>query len=149
MSKYLSILFSCFIFSVCFAQQKGASLLLPSLAPAQIKTNTLFLTWTSSESKFAIYTGTSRTTLTNRQVIGVNKYPLTNNINYGVAAINMAGIESTLAYWPSNRVFELWLRGYGTNLNQFTNVAKLATCTNIPPGQMYFWGVADITTRWE
>lgn len=132
------------------AQQKGAALLIPSVAPSTVAINkSRYLVWTNKESQSVVYTGASRQTLSNRQVISANQTLYTNGVHYGVAAINMAGVESTLAYWPSNRVAEYWLRGYGTNLNQFTNIVKLATFTNNPPGQMYFWGVADITTRWE
>jgi Leucine-rich repeat (LRR) protein len=130
---------------------RGAALLLPTLAPAGLATNkTSYLTWTSSEAQFAVYTGSSRATLTNRQVISENRTRLTNGVHYGIAALNTVGIESTLAFWPSNRIGELWLRGSGTNLNQFTNVTRLAgPFTNAPPGLMRFWGVADVTVGWQ
>jgi hypothetical protein len=141
----------CLGMSVVQAQVKGSALLIPAIAPTSLATNkTQYLTWTSSEARFAVYTGTNRVSLGNRQVISENKTRLTNGVHYGIAAINVGNIESTLAYWPSNRIAEIWLRGYGANLNQFTNVTRLVgPFTNAPPGQMQFWGVADITIGWQ
>lgn len=80
--------------------------------------------------------------------ISTNRFPITNGWAYKVTAI-VDGMESVPALWPSNRVAELWLRGHGTNMTQGTNIVRLVKFTNAPPGNMQFWGVANVTTGWE
>jgi hypothetical protein len=92
--------------------------------------------------------GGARYSWTNSASVITNKFNVTNGVCYCVTAI-VNGIESIPALWPSNRIGELWLTGMGTNFTVSTNIQKLCRFTNEPPGQMRFWGVANITTGWE
>jgi hypothetical protein len=92
--------------------------------------------------------GGARYSWTNSTAVSTNRFNVTNGVCYCVTAI-VNGIESTPALWPSNRIGELWLTGMGTNFTGGTNIQKLCSFTNQPPGQMRFWGVANITTGWE
>lgn len=65
----------------------------------------------------------------------------------GMAAAFQLGRAEYLA--QVNRIGEIWLRGMGTNFTGGTNIQKLCSYTNQPPGNMQFWGVANITTGWE
>jgi len=79
-----------------------------------------------------------------------NAFPWTNGWHYRVTAM-VAGVESTPALWPSNRIGgDIWLVGYATNMTQPTNIVKLISYKgNNPPGNMRMWGVVDLTTGWE
>ncbi|MGC3961321.1 MAG: hypothetical protein QM813_26360 [Verrucomicrobiota bacterium] len=135
--------------SPAFAQSKGAALLIPTLPVGAVMTNKqAMLTWESNAYQFAVRTGTNRSSVGNRQVVATNAVPFERGLVYDVRALNAAGIEGAPAYYPSNRVGSYWLRGYGANLAQGTNIARLVTFTNIPPGNMQFWGIADVTEGW-
>jgi hypothetical protein len=92
--------------------------------------------------------GGARYSWTNSASVSTNQFNVTNGTHYAVYAM-LGGIESIPALWPSNRIGELWLTGMGTNFTGGTNIQKLCRFTNQPPGQMRFWGVANITTGWE
>ncbi len=131
--------------------QQSAAVLAP-IAPGTVTNNrtlTLVWDWPAEAVSFAVYTGPSRTQLTNRSVVTTNRIALDRAVTYGVASLSAQGIESTLAYWPSNRIAELWLRGMGTNMSGGTNIVRLVAFTNSPPGNMQFWGVADVTVGWQ
>lgn len=109
-----------------------------------------YLTWDNpAGASNRVSWGTVRNYWTNGSVmIFTNRFPITNGSAYKVTAL-VGDVESVPALWPSNRVAELWLRGNGTNMTQGTNIVRLAKFTNTPPGNMQFWGVANITTGWE
>lgn len=86
------------------AQVKGAALLIPISAPVNLKTNKV-LTWDSDESRFAVYTGTNRANLRTRSTVATNAVAYDPKLTYGIAAINLANVESALAYWPSNNIY--------------------------------------------
>jgi len=92
--------------------------------------------------------GGARYSWTNSASVSTNQFNVTNGTHYAVYAM-LGGIESIPALWPSNRIGELWLTGMETNFTGGTNIQKLCSFTNQPPGQMRFWGVANITTGWE
>ena len=92
--------------------------------------------------------GGARYSWTNSTAISTNQFNVTNGVCYCVTAI-VNGIESIPALWPSNRIGEIWLTGMGTNFTVGTNIQKLCSYTNQPPGNMQFWGVKNITTGWE
>lgn len=124
-----------------------SALPLPALAPAPKKTN--YLVWDSEATSFRVQVGASRGNYTNSFTVRTNHFPITNGLAYAVWSIQN-GIESAApGLWPSNRVGELWLTGMGTNFTGGTNIVRLAKFTNSPPGNMQFWGVANITTGWE
>lgn len=130
------------------AQVRGAALLLPAIAPANIKTNKqILLHWDSSEPQFNIYTGSNRTSLAKLTTVTTNAYPLTRGVVYGISSVNFAGIESTLAYWPSNRVGEL-VTQTSTNLTTWTDLTTLETFTNIPVRPRQHLRIVDRTKQW-
>ena len=86
---------------------------------------------------------------TNSFTISTNRFVLTNNLCYAVWSLQNGAESLTPALWPSNRIGELWLRGMGANFTGGTNIQKLCSYTNQPPGHMQLWGVANITTGWE
>lgn len=132
-----------------FGQVKGSALLLPASAPANVQTNKqLFLRWDSSEPKFNIYTGTNRASLAKRATISTNAYPLTKGLVYGVTSLNFAGIESTMAYWPSNRVGELVWQ-YSTNMTTWTDGQIAETFTNVPKTPQMYLRWIDRTKEWR
>lgn len=54
--------------------------------------------------------------------------------------------------WPSQNVSSQEQAKPVNNLHPNgggTNIQKLCSYTNQPPGNMQFWGVANITTGWE
>lgn len=135
-------------FGAVDAQTRGAALLIPSIAPARITTNRIgYLVWTNREAQSVVYTGATRETKTNRIVIDGNKYPITNGAHYGIAAINMAGIESSQALWPSNRVFELWTQT-SSDLVRWQDSMMLERATNAAKTPAMFQRVVDKTVRW-
>ena len=138
--------FLSFGFTPAFAQ-KGAFSLLPTplaVGNVNVKTNRAkFLTWDSSEGRFAIYTGATRQTLVKRFVTDTNSIALAAT-NYGIAAISAQGVESALAFWPSNRIGEIRLQEVGK-----TNVTVLEQFTNSPAVAVRLWRVVDVTVGWE
>lgn len=133
------------------AQVKGAALLLSSAAlPTAIQTNKQsVLIWDTPENRSVIYIGTNKASLKYVTTVSTNAYPYMSGKIYGIAALNTAGIEGPMAYYPSNRVAELWLKGYSSSFSQSTNLARLMTFTNTLPDNMRYWGIADVTIRWE
>jgi len=117
-----------------------SSLTLP-VTPATFKQTVL--TWDNPlGASNRVAWGGARYSWTNSASVSTNRFNVTNGTHYAVYAM-LGGIESIPALWPSNRIGELWLTGMGTNIQ------KLCRFTNNPPGQMRFWGVANITTGWE
>jgi hypothetical protein len=154
--KHIAALCLCVLAVQCFAQRGTVStpttttlvtpLGLVSIPPFK---QTL-LVWDNPPGASNIVAwGTVRNYWTNgSRTIATNTFPVTNGWQYKVTAL-VNGVESTPALWPSNRIGELWLTGMGTNFTGGTNIQKLCSFTNQPPGQMRFWGVANITTGWE
>lgn len=109
-----------------------------------------YLTWDKQTNitQYAVYTGPSRTNLPYRTVVSTN-YVVYVPTNYAVTALN--GTEESMpAFWPSNRIAELWLIGYNTNdFSQKTNLSKLLSFTNDLPANMQFWGVENRTVGFE
>ena len=123
-----------------------SSLTLPT-SPATFKQTVL--TWDNPPgASNRVAWGGARYSWTNSTAVSTNRFNVTNGVCYCVTAI-VNGIESIPALWPSNRIGELWLTGMETNFTGGTNIQKLCSFTNQPPGQMRFWGVANITTGWE
>jgi hypothetical protein len=121
---------------------------LPTLAPTPKKTN--ILTWNHIPGvTYRVQVGAARGNYTNSFTVSTNQFPLTNGLAYAVWSVQGAIESAVPALWPSNRVGELWLTGMGTNLTGGTNIVRLAKFTNSPPGNMQFWGVANVTTGWE
>lgn len=145
-SAVLAVL--CLCASVVQAQPKGAALLIPSSAVTAVRTNVQrFLVWDSSESQFGIYIGTNLAGLVKRATVSTNSFPITNGVVYGVSAINMVGIESTMAYWPSNRVGALETQT-STNLINWQPLATLETFTNKPARPRQYLRIVDVTKAW-
>jgi len=124
-----------------------------SLAPAPFKQT--MLTWDNPPGASNVVAwGTVRNYWTNgSRTITTNVFPITNGTAYKVTAI-VDGVESVPALWPSNRIGELWLTGLAAlsptqPQGIGTNIVRLVKFTNTPPGNMQFWGVANITTGWE
>jgi len=116
---------------------------MPSAAVAPFKQTVL--TWDNPPgASNRVAWGRARYQWTNSVTVATNRFNVTNGTCYAVTAI-VGGIESIPALWPSNRIGELWLTSYPNG----TNIAKLLKFTNTPPGNMRFWGVANITTGWE
>ena len=123
-----------------------SSLTLP-VTPATFKQTVL--TWDNPiGASNRVAWGGARYSWTNSASVSTNQFNVTNGTCYAVYAM-LGGIESIPALWPSNRIGEIWLTGMGTNFTGGTNIQKLCSFTNQPPGQMRFWGVANITTGWE
>lgn len=138
----------CLCAFVVQAQTKGAALLIPSSAVTAVRTNVQrFLVWDSSESQFGIYIGTNLAGLVKRATISTNSFPITNGVIYGVSAINMVGIESTMAYWPSNRVGALETQT-STNLINWQPLSTLETFTNKPARPRQYLRIMDVTKAW-
>lgn len=137
----------CFLLSalVCSAQVPP----LP-MAAAALPTPVKYLTWDAvpEATGYLVRCGTNRYGWTNSFSVPTNRVPYTVGVFYIVTTIG-AGGESAPAYWPSNRIAELWLVGYGTDLTQATNIARLTTYTNVPPERMRFWGVQERTSHYE
>lgn len=127
---------------------KGAALLLPLTMASNLRTNAAqWLVWDSPESRFAIRTGTNLASLVKRATITTNAYPYTNGVVYGISAINSAGVESALAYWPSNRIGAL-VEQISTNLVTWTDERTVETFTNRPARPQMFLRWVDRTTGW-
>ena len=121
-----------------------------ALATAPTTPKQLYLTWDIIPgSSNRVEWGTVRNAWTNGfRVVTTNVFPITNGWCYAVKSV-VNGVESIPALWPSNRIGEIWLTGMGTNFTVGTNIQKLCSFTNQPPGNMQFWGVKNITTGWE
>jgi len=153
----LSILLALIVGVNCYAQRGTGSnpaatttstISMFALAPAPFKQT--LLTWDNPPGASNIVSwGTVRNYWTNgSRTIASNTFPVTNGTAYKITAI-VNGIESIPALWPSNRIGEIWLVGMGTNFTGGTNIQKLCSFTNQPPGHMQLWGVKNITTGWE
>jgi hypothetical protein len=128
-------------------QMATTSILTLLVTPATFKQTVL--TWDNPlGASNRVAWGGTRYNWTNSASVSTNQFNVTNGTCYAVYAM-LGGIESIPALWPSNRIGELWLTGMGTNFTVGTNIQKLCSFTNEPPGQMRFWGVANITTGWE
>lgn len=134
--------------AVASAQVKGAAALIPALAVVDVKTNkTQMLTWASSESRFAIRSGTNRASVGNRFVVTSNTIPFKSGVVYSVAAINTVGVESAPAYFPSNRVGAL-IEQTSVNLATWTDGRTLETFTNTPARPQMYLRIVDRTVGW-
>jgi len=137
----------------CFAQ-RGTNLKEPvatvgTLALPVPKFRQTVLRWDNPPGASNVVSwGLARGSWTNSRTISTNIFFVTNNWHYRVTAL-VAGIESIPALWPSNRIGELWLTGMGSTMTGGTNIVRLSKFTNNPPGNMQFWGVANVTTGWE
>jgi len=89
----------------------------------------------------------SLASLVKSATVTTNAYPLTKGTIYGVTSVNFAGIESTMAYWPSNRVAEL-VSQTSTNLSTWTDLAVLEQFTNTPARPRQFLRITDRTKLW-
>ena len=128
-------------------QMATTSSLTPPTSTATFKQTVL--TWDNPPgASNRVAWGGARYSWTNSTAVSTNRFNVTNGTHYAVYAM-LGGIESIPALWPSNRIGELWLTGMETNFTGGTNIQKLCSFTNQPPGQMRFWGVANITTGWE
>ena len=135
--------------ATCFAQRGTlvtkpvtSSLALPSaLVSAPVK---LSLTWDIQPGVYAwrVQVGPSRGNWTGSFITLTNRFVLTNGQHYAVRSIAGA-MESSGAFWPSNRVGEFWLTDMTTNL------VLLKRFTNAPPEPQRFWGVVNKTVGWE
>jgi hypothetical protein len=134
--------------SVASAQPRGSALLLPSKLVSAVRTNTSrTLVWDSLEPQFNVYRGAKRSSLVKVATVSTNGYPYTNGLVYAVSAVNFAGVESALAYYPSNRVGALqWETS--TNLSTWTFGGTLETFTNTPARPRMYLRVVDRTTGW-
>ena len=120
-----------------------------ALAPAPAPVKQTILTWDNpAGASNRVAWGVVRYQWTNSVTVATNRFNITNGLCYAITSI-VNGIESIPALWPSNRIGELWLTGMTTNFTQGTNIVRLAKFTNSPPGNMQFWGVANVTTGWE
>lgn len=138
----------CLCASVVQAQPRGAALLIPSSTVTAVRTNVQrFLVWDSSEPQFGIYIGPNRAGLVKRATISTNSFPITNGAVYGVSAINVAGVESVLAYWPSNRVGALETQASADLIN-WQPLTTLETFTNKPARPRQYLRIADVTKAW-
>jgi hypothetical protein len=157
-SRRLDIPVGCFVllFAVdCFAQ-RGTNLKEPvatvgTLAlPAPVFRQTV-LRWDNPLGASNVVSwGLARNAWTNGvRVINTNAFFVTNNWHYRVTAL-VAGVESTPALWPSNRVGQLWLVGMSNDMKQRTNlVALTGEFDDVPPGNMQLWGVENRTLRFK
>lgn len=130
------------------AQPKGAALMLPNKLVSAVRTNTQHtLIWDSSEPAFNVYIGAKRSSIVKVATVNTNGFPYTNGAVYAVGAVNFAGVESSLAYYPSNRVGAMqWQTS--TNLSIWTTGGTLETFTNTPARPRMFLRVVDRTTGW-
>lgn len=110
------------------------------------------LTWDAEPgvTNWTVYSGPARNQWTATNTIATNVLAITDRTKaYGITAMFL-GAPSVVAYWPSNRLGQLWLTSYSADLTQRTNVAQLTkTFTNNPPGNMQLWGVENRTVGWE
>jgi hypothetical protein len=121
-----------------------------STAAAPVKP--FVLTWDVEPgvTNWTVYSGPARNQWTATNMISTNVLAITDKTKaYGITAM-LLGAPSVVAYWPSNRLGQLWLTGYTADLTQRTNIARLTgTFTNNPPGNMQLWGVENRTVGWE
>lgn len=94
---------------------------------------------------FAVYTGSNRTQLPNRSVVSTNRVQLDASIVYGIASINAAGMESTVAYWPSNAVYVPAVEA-SPDMQTWTQVLEMPEVTNAP---MRWVRIHNKFKRWE
>jgi hypothetical protein len=148
MKARITLALLCLCASVVQAQPRGAALLLPSVPVANVQTNRQrYLVWDSSEPQFGIYIGTNRAGLVKRATISTNSFPITNGAVYGVSAINVAGVESVLAYWPSNsQGVMVWK--YSTNLTTWITGGVLESYTGKPKTPQMYLRVDTVITNW-
>ena len=130
--------------------QKTFSSVLSGMAVAPATNRQTYLTWNNDAgASNRISWGLVRNAWTNGSaLIFTNRFAVTNGWSYAVTQI-VNGVESFPALWPSNRVGELWLTGYTTSMTASTNIAKLISFTNNPPGNMALWGVENRTVGWQ
>lgn len=107
-----------------------------------------FLTWDSAENRARVYVGPARNILTNSFLIAGNSFPIEPGLHYAVATVNAAGVESSLAYWPSNRLGVL-IEQTSTDLQDWKDERTLETFTNAPTRPRMFLRVVDRTTGWD
>jgi hypothetical protein len=134
--------------TVASAQPKGAALMLPNKLVSAVRTNTQrTLVWDSSEPQFNVYIGAKRSSIVKVATVNTNGFPYTNGAVYAVSSVNFAGVESSFAYYPSNRVGALvWQTS--TNLSTWTTGGTLEVFTNTPARPRMFLRVVDQTTGW-
>ena len=106
-----------------------------------------YLKWDSEESQFNVYIGSNRASLVKRATISTNSYSYTNGLVYGVTALNVAGVESTPSFWPSNRVGVLESQT-SSDLTTWTTLATLETFTNKPVRPRQYLRIMDATKGW-
>lgn len=128
----------------------AASIFLPMASPPP-RTNQLFLTWDGPEDAtgYHVFIGPARLEWTNNFIVHTNLTPYVPGLHYGVATVGDGGLESAIAYFPSNRISELWLGEYTTNFANVTNVFLLERYTNHPGAPQRFWQIKDVTVGWE
>lgn len=148
LAQVAAVIALCLCASVANAQPKGAALMLPTKLVSAVRTNiSRTLVWDSLEPQFNVYLGAKRSSLVKVATVSTNGYPYTNGLVYGVSSINAASVESSLAYYPSNRVGALqWQTS--TNLSTWTTGGTLETFTNMPGRPRMFLRIVDQTTAW-
>lgn len=124
---------------------------LPAAALAPQPQRVAFLEWQvgAGTKDFQVLSGPARGHTTNAVFTSSNRLPVVPGVHYAIRARDSNLVTTAFAYWPSNRIAELWLVGYGAGLKQATNIARLTTYTNVPPERMRFWGVQERTSHYE
>ncbi len=145
------LLFIALIPVALLAQQgSGARALLATsaaVAAPPVMNVVKLLTWDSAATKFLVYMGTNRASIVQRTTINTNVYPLTNGVVYRIAALDGSGKEVASAFWPSNRVGELWTQT-STNLTAWQDSQRLERFTNSAKQPAMFQRIVDKTVGW-
>jgi hypothetical protein len=111
----------------------------------------LWLRWDAAPgiTNWIVYVGAARNKWTNHFKTTTNTIVIDRTAVYGVASLS-GNLQNMIAYWPSNRLGQLWLIGMSNDLSQRTNVVQLTgTFTNNPPGNMQLWGVENRTVGYQ
>jgi len=114
--------------------QVGIILLITICLLAQVglyQSKTSVLTWDNpTEASNKVYWGESRGNWTNNVIVTTNEYTISSGLHYAITAI-VNGVESSPAFWPSNRIDRIWVQESFDAL-QWTNAFIWKTNMNRP-----------------
>lgn len=131
--NYLVAVVVFFVLTAVMAKAQPA----PKLATVPPVPTHYVLNWKSDESKFRVYEGSIRLDWQTNYVITNASLRLVKGRHYGIAAISPAGIESSLALWPSNRIYKTVVQTNTEVVGQFKDAFVLGTNITAEPPQLY------------
>ena len=136
------------ILPTTIVQQMEASRQLAAISLPPASTN--YLTWDGAADLWRVYMGAARGSWSSNTLISQRRIQMARATYYGVAAVAPDGTESTLAYWPSNAVFNTYLQVADNVRPDIWRESLWLTWTNHvegPPQQ--FLRTRTVQTGWQ